>query len=34
MTNQVLEAFANQMLNSAINGINEAVAIKQKEVNY
>ena len=32
--NQVLEAFANQMLDSAINGLNEAAASQQKEVNY
>ena len=29
--NQVLEAFANQMLHSAINGINEAVAQERKK---
>jgi hypothetical protein len=32
--NKTLDNFSNQMLNSAINGINEAVTIKQKEVNY
>jgi len=34
MTNQVLEAFANQMLDSAINGLNEVTAKKQQEINY
>jgi hypothetical protein len=34
MTNQALDNFATQMLNSAIQGINEAGAVKQKEVNY
>jgi len=34
MANQVLEAFANQMLDSAINGLNEAAANQQKEVSY
>jgi hypothetical protein len=29
-----LTNFSNQMLNQAINGINEAVATKQKEVDY
>ena len=31
---QALDHFSEQMLNSALQGINEAVAIKQKEVNY
>jgi len=31
---QALDNFSTQMLNTAINGINEAVASKQKEVNY
>jgi len=32
--NQVLEAFAEKTLNAAINGLNEAAASQQKEVNY
>jgi len=31
---KTLDNFSTQMLNSAINGINQAVATKQKEVNY
>lgn len=34
MNKQALDNFSTQMLNSAIIGINEAVATKQKEVNY
>ena len=33
-TEKALDKFSDEMLNSAINGINEAVAIKQKEVDY
>jgi hypothetical protein len=34
MESKALDNFASQMLDSAIQGINQATAIKQKEVNY
>ena len=34
MNKQALDNFSTQMLHNAIKGINEAVATKQKEVNY